>query len=713
MGSVVLAVFAIATFPLGTASSSVEMPGLVPAWATTSAFAGVVGPTEVVEAQLLLPWRDRSGVADFVRRVSDPASPDYGHYLTPDQFRARFAPTKETVDAARAWARRQGLDIGSIPLNRIVVPVRGTALAMGKAFETTFARYRVQGLALRAPMRPPSLPSSLRVRGITVQGLDQGRALIRVGGELAAEPAPSMGTAEAAPAEQDPPPELIQEPATPADSTPPNAVVYAPPCSKHHEEKLALGVPPVFGKPVPAVTCETTPAALRDAYGVSSLLAKGIDGSGQTIAMIGSHAIRPLVGDVNTWSGRHGVAPLTDGQLRQISYPGAYQTPTDPTVIVFRHIVWAVQSAMIMETMHTIAPGADLLYVGSTSSLDLPNATMITVDLGWADVVMNGWYSASEADGSVADDQQITMIGEQAAMTGISLIFASGDIGDGTKFGATSPGPAWPASNPHLITVGATSLILGPSGRYLREMGWAKTTRRLENGAWTDADDAFYRASGGGVSAKFDVPVWQEGVVPAGTTGRAVPDIAVTGDAETGMNIGYTQRFSDGSDKYSERRVAADTVATGLFAAVVALANDKKGANHGFINPALYSLAKASPQAYRDIVPSGIEAAGARFDYVDPLDHSKGTNALLKTFEQFDANKTRAGYDTSTGIGSPSTAFFDLLVPTANPPKQKPKVRAEKRRLPDTGLDSPAVLGLLLLICAVALRRRAARIGPR
>ena len=86
--------------------------------------------------------------------------------------------------------------------------------------------------------------------------------------------------------------------------------------------------------------------------------------------------------------------------------------------------------------------------------------------------------------------------------------------------------------------------------------------------------DPHSRRSGGGTSAVHDQPDYQKGVVPLrlarrtdGSLGRAVPDVAVNGDAETGLVIGLTQRFPDGTDHYAERRHASDESATAVFAA--------------------------------------------------------------------------------------------------------------------------------------------------
>jgi len=108
---------------------------------------------------------------------------------------------------------------------------------------------------------------------------------------------------------------------------------------------------------------------------------------------------------------------------------------------------------------------------------------------------------------------------------------------------------------------------------------------------------------------------------------RAVPDVAVNGDAETGIVIGLTQRFPDGTDRYAERRHASDESATAVFAGLVALANQAAGHDLGFLNPAMYALRSKEPGAYRDVVPLGNldeERDDDRRDHRHPGERGRG-----------------------------------------------------------------------------------------
>ncbi len=621
--------------------------GTVPAWATTAARLGTLSDATIVDIQVVLPWRDTRAAAVLADTVSDPASPSYGKHLSVADFRSRFAPTVADARAVQVWLTKSGLELGALPANRLYVPARGTAAELGRAFGTTLGRYQVRGTTLRAPDRIPTMPAELARRVLGVRGLADEPVVI--GGEETRDPFPVP---------------LPDQPATPADSAPPAAVVYGAPCSEFHGARTETTLPRILGRRQPAVTCETTIAQQRAAYGVDTAIAQRIDGAGQTVVIVGSHAIQTLPGDVREWSKRRGLPLMKPGQLTQLSYPTAYQTPNVEPIL--RPAVWSLQAHMLVENIHAMAPGADVIYLGTTSSLDLANGTTLAVDGKLGDIVMNGWYSAGE-NTNPASIGQISQTAQQAAATGISLLFASGSIGDNSAFGG-SPGPEYPANDPMVTAVGGTSLIHGQGGRLLREVGWAKTVTNLEDGEWVEDVESTFRGSGGGISVVHAQPAYQKGVVPTaraerddGSLGRAVPDVAVNGDAETGLTIGLTQTFPDGSKRYAERRHASGESATAIFAALVALANQRVGRNLGFLNPALYALRTKSPAAFRDVVGSGLVTAGVRTDFVDGAAAASGVKKVLKTFEVYDSNVPVKGYDTSSGLGSPSRTWLALL----------------------------------------------------
>jgi kumamolisin len=131
-------------------------------------------PSQQVDVQLALNLRDQAGLQDLIRRVSTPGSPDYGHYLTPQHFAARFGPTQQQVNSAVAYLRSNGLTVTSSASGGTLVNAIGSAGQVSSAMHTSLGRYRdrTDGREFYANGSAPALPSNLASIVQAVHGLD-------------------------------------------------------------------------------------------------------------------------------------------------------------------------------------------------------------------------------------------------------------------------------------------------------------------------------------------------------------------------------------------------------------------------------------------------------------------------------------------------------------------------------------------------------------
>ena len=91
------------------AQSSVSwttLKGSAPPWANKANLAGPADANEAVGFRVYLGWQDADGAAALASAVSDPRSASYRQYLTPAQFRNRFAPSQAQVGACAVLAAR-------------------------------------------------------------------------------------------------------------------------------------------------------------------------------------------------------------------------------------------------------------------------------------------------------------------------------------------------------------------------------------------------------------------------------------------------------------------------------------------------------------------------------------------------------------------------------------------------------------------------------
>jgi uncharacterized delta-60 repeat protein len=134
----------------------------------TGDFAG----TNQLNLAIGLPLHHREVLTNLLQQIYDPASSQYHHYLTPQQFTEMFGPTEKDYRAVIAFAKANGLAVTATHPNRMVVDVRGSVANIEKALHVTLREYQHPREARRfhAPDREPSLELTIPV--LRISGLD-------------------------------------------------------------------------------------------------------------------------------------------------------------------------------------------------------------------------------------------------------------------------------------------------------------------------------------------------------------------------------------------------------------------------------------------------------------------------------------------------------------------------------------------------------------
>jgi subtilase family serine protease len=590
-----------------------------PAWL---AQATPLGPAPSGQAQpvtVYLAQPRAEAAARFAAAVSDPGSPLFGHFLTPAQYRSRFAPSSASTAAVSGYLRAAGLQVGPGPANHLYVPATGTVAALDRAFHTTVLSYRRGGTDVRAPSRPLSVPASVASLVAGVTGLDTsiaGRARIGPG----IQPAPAAAaTAGAGPFT----------------------------CSSYAFQHTAV-MPAAYGRTVfPTQGCGYTPAQVHTAYGTAGLLAHGVNGHGVTVAVLLFYPSPTAVSDINQFAAGHGLPQLAPGQFSQVLPASFNFGPGCPPVQAVTD-----ESVGDLESVHSMAPGASLVYVAASDCQpqDIVAAINQTVDDHLADIVTNSYsLLSSSVPAAVVSAAHQDFV--QAAAEGMGFFYASGDAGDTSTVTGT-PQATWPAADPMVTAVGGTSLFAGPGGSREAELGWGITLDPVVTSGGTASyglplPGQFAGGSGGGPAQGFAQPAYQHGVVPPSLAGTAdprrfVPDVAAVGDLATPVLFGVTVNGT-----YTEGGGGGTSVSSPLFAGLEALADQAAGRPHGFVNPLLYRLRGTG--ILRDIVNARVPVA---------LAVSQGGATYLDTLQDDTSLQAVPGYDGQTGLGSPDGAVY-------------------------------------------------------
>jgi subtilase family serine protease len=118
-----------------------------------------------------LPLRNQEELELLLQQLSDPASPNYQRYLTPEQFAEQFGPIERDYQALIQFAESKNLVVTGTHPNRTILDVSGAVADIERAFHLNLTSYwrPVRG-TFYAPDREPSL--DLDIRTLDISGLD-------------------------------------------------------------------------------------------------------------------------------------------------------------------------------------------------------------------------------------------------------------------------------------------------------------------------------------------------------------------------------------------------------------------------------------------------------------------------------------------------------------------------------------------------------------
>lgn len=549
--------------------------------------------------EALLELRHPRGLNRFVRAVSDPDSPRYRRYASVEELVARFGASRADQNATLAWLERRGLRGAVGPTGTYVtvpIPARRAARLLPPRRGAGASAAVALGRAIPASLRGP-------VTAVTILG---GRR--DVVANAAAAPAPTASAAAKTGGYSS----ILPHSGT------------ARGCAAGRLGPGGANQPPF------------TPNQYLAAYGHAAMHERGLDGDGQTVALVEVDGFRR--GDVEAFAECFGVElpPIRVIPVQPLRkpYPGGSETTLDLEVLTA-----AAPGLDRVDVYEGVANEAGIVLTAGTALGSPGNRPdVISISLG----ICEPKYS-----GHLVYRRALDSIFATAAGAGISVLVAAGDTGSSgcrvvTRTESTAlplRAVSLPSSSPYVTAVGGTNLRLDARNRIVSEIVWND---------WPELAGA----GGGGVSLLSPRrPWWQKapGLRRFGL-GRVVPDVAALADVFPGYAY-----FCTSTDECRElpqvnpgwSSIGGTSAATPLMAAGVALANqfaERRGERPlGFLNPLLYGLG-ADPRSRRAVfrdVTRGDNDLGALLPAAVEGGRPLGCCGALP------------GYDWASGWGSP------------------------------------------------------------
>jgi uncharacterized protein (TIGR03437 family) len=539
----------------------ITLAGRVPARVRTGVDLGrVAGSFQVPEVTLYLkPSADPTAL---VRDQQDPSSPEFHKWLTPEQYADRFGASQADIGQITAWLQSQGLNVLRVARGRDSVTVAGTADQLQNAFQTQIHRYNVNGEQHYANAADPSVPAALAPLVSGIRGLND----------------------------------------------------------FHPKPRLRL---PSANLNISTGLHALGPDDFATIYNVKPLYDAGVDGTGQSIAVVGQTALQ--TSDLTAFRNNFGLPPLNLQQV--LTSPRA-----NPGILTND----LLEANLDIEWAGAVARNAQIVYVYSK---DVWTSATYAVDQNVAPVLSMSYGACELMD--LADLPVFQQTAQRANAQGITWFAASGDSGaadcddSGVAIAQNGPAVDSPASIPEVTAMGGTEFN-EQGGAYWSAAGVAQNY--IPEKVWNDTlFDGQLSAGGGGASIFFPRPSWQSAPGVPNDGARHVPDISLSSSAD---HDGYYVIFQGRTNYLGGTSAAAPTMA-----GIAALLNQylvSTGAQSqpglGNINPQLYRLAQSNPAVFHDVsigdnvVPCASGVPGCN-------NGSYGDTA-------------NGGYDQATGLGS-------------------------------------------------------------
>lgn len=372
------------------------------------------------------------------------------------------------------------------------------------------------------------------------------------------------------------------------------------------------------------------PAQFARAYNLTPLHSAGVDGSGTTIVIVDAFGSPTIANDLHVFDQEFG---LPDPPSLKVLQPAGPVPAFDPTNSDMAG--WATETTLDVEYAHVFAPGAAIVLVetpvseteGVQGFPQIVQAENYVIDHDIGDVISQSFGATEETFPNNDAILDLRSAYKNAARHHVTVLGSSGDNGaTDTELNLVDLYPmrvnSWPSSDPLVTSVGGTQLDLDDAGN-----------RLAPDVVWNDG----YGAGGGGVSAVFPRPEFQDDVHKIVGRARGTPDISMSA-AVDGAAILY---YSFDPTRVGYHLVGGTSEACPEFAGIVAMATQLAGHRLGVLGDKLYGL-----------------------DRDDLVDITKGNNSF-GPFTNSDGNTYTVsgytalpGYDLASGLGTVDAPRF-------------------------------------------------------
>jgi subtilase family serine protease len=651
---------------------------------------GLVAPQKMLERMLLVLKRSpeqEAALAAFNERQYDPASPDFHHWLEPEEFGRLYGPSDADMTAITSWLQNHGFRIDNVSPGRINIEFTGTVEQVQNAFHVQMHNYQVNNEAHIANDRDPQIPEALApvVTGVASLHNFFPKPQIVFGPRVKRDPKTGRVT--------------LAEPKANAASSGGLQFTYTDQNNATREDVGPYDFATIYNE-LPLWNAATP-----------------INGTGVTIAISGISDVATV--DFQAFRSFFGLPTKTLNVIHNGTDPGF-----DPNG-------GQGENTLDVEWSGASAPGANITLVvsGSTQTSFGGMLSDNYIVQNKVAPIMSASYGGCELGQGTAGNAGLNTMWQQAATQGISGFVSSGDQGsagctsqDGTPPYSDTIGlqvNGW-ASSPYVTGVGGTDLnwqwwtatgwqtyFSSTNGThqqtalgYVPEVPWNSTCTStillplftLNNQPITSSEelcnlmlanppyDALVAigAGSGGVShcttsdgntpasctGGYAKPSWQSAPGVPADGKRDVPDVSLFASGGISLEEGSAFLYCEGGTSATScnlMEVGGTSASSPAMAGVMALVVQKQGGvKQGLANPPLYKLATGQSAAACATATATVGdgcvfndiTAGTIAQVCTTGDTNCVTNTSGDTLGVLSGYNSGVGYDRATGLGS-------------------------------------------------------------
>lgn len=413
-----------------------------------AAFVAPMPQTTQMDLTLALNLADSTKLDEFIVSLHDEKSPNYHNWITPSEFGERFGRSKNEYQAMVDWLKAEGFTIKRTWPNRLAIDFSASVEQIEKTFQVGLNQYQYQDKKYFANSRSPQIPSKFSQSVLTILGLEN----------------------------------------------------FSEPLPVHQTQSQQLNKQTGDKSGVQATNNGRAAIAPKDfavVYNTAPLIAQGIDGTGQDIAIAARCDFN--ISDVQKFRSNFGLAdndPKKVFPLGPVSNLGGVE---ETEVLLDVQLSGAAAPKANIQAIITPKISQSLQSIYN----DFPNIPIVSLSFGLCEKKLM-------LDSSKFFDSLYA----QGVTQGQTTFVASGDNGaNDCQDGSLAVNGL--ASSPNVVAVGGTTLdpIFNSSGD---ATGYGSET------VWNNG-----RGSGGGFSTVFAKPAYQIGAGVPKDDKRAVPDVAL------------------------------------------------------------------------------------------------------------------------------------------------------------------------------------------